>query len=888
MDNGNANYSGTVNLPNGGQVTDIANPEANDQTTSSLTAAPQTPPPAQAQTPQGSVPPQQGAPQPTGIQSDAQGQNGAGQQRVNLSKPQQPNTPNGQPAQAPVPAHVQRAANLRDAAIAMTGGPRYTYSVDPATGQMQQTAVQPSGKALALSLALEALSGSLTGLAAGGPQGKGTYQNPGRAGAAAFAQGQQQVQAQDAKARLQAQQDFAQKGQVFEQNMRQWNVARNQGKMDDADNDAWLQSWAPVADTVLKSYSGYVLNPSADYKQLSQYDMSKDTAIPVARVPRIDPATGQRVVDKNGVPMSDFRYMVLSPEWKQAGLVTKDGAATLAKYGINGDAWSNPNIMSSPLTARMALSAMSHATSLQTGERVFDNIFDTVDSQKPNSTTSGPVDLKTGTLTPSKISNPQAAVITDKATDAVAPSVANLISPANFKAVVSAVAQQEDPSGDPKAKSPTGVVGNMQLDAANAKAFGVTDRTDMNQTIPAGTKLIGQLLQKTNGSVPQTLAAYYSGMGSLDKNGNIVDTPQHTKAQTQAYVDQTTARMGLNQQQQAGSVAASHPDPAAAVKAGTLRADDIEQFTGAFSSLNGNQEGMIAPALAHIATQNPDAAARLENFFTSYGNNAIQTHDNIVLAQNEAQKAQVTTDAQEDRLANKQQIADAAKQQEIAQAQSSGLIDQIGKGQIPLTSLSYIAARKPEILEAVSEAYPGFDGSKVASYAKAYQDFTSGKTAVALNAGSTALGHLSELKALNTYESHIPGTPDYVAYHNKSATLAVELAKFYGETTVPAIKKIEDSLNSTLPGTRDAAIRTQAQSMNDKFEAYRQQWANSAPSSAYEANMPGISPAAKAAQAQLDPRYAASQQAQQNITVKTSDGKMGWNGTQWVTLTPGK
>jgi hypothetical protein len=186
------------------------------------------------------------------------------------------------------------------------------------------------------------------------------------------------------------------------------------------------------------------------------------------------------------------------------------------------------------------------------------------------------------------------------------------------------------------------------------------------------------------------------------------------------------------------------------------------------------------------------------------------------------------------------------------------LVDLIGRGQAPMGRLAYIAARKPELLQAVAKKYPGFDASKVEAYAKVYQDFTASKPNSAggqLRAGATALGHLSELRRLNTPMSHIAHTPAWTAYQNKAHTLATELAKFYGDATIPAIEKIEDTLMSTLPGNRDAAISTQAQSMGRQFDNYEQQWKNAAPSAAYEAPMPGISEQAKHIRAELDPEY---------------------------------
>ena len=73
--------------------------------------------------------------------------------------------------------------------------------------------------------------------------------------------------------------------------------------------------------------------------------------------------------------------------------------------------------------------------------------------------------------------------------------------------------------------------------------------------------------------------------------------------------------------------------------------------------------------------------------------------------------------------------------------------------------MSYILARKPELVQAVVQKYPDFDGSKAAAYPKVYDEFTStkpGTAGAALNAGGTALQHLKELRDLNTVQSHNP------------------------------------------------------------------------------------------------------------------------------------
>jgi hypothetical protein len=187
--------------------------------------------------------------------------------------------------------------------------------------------------------------------------------------------------------------------------------------------------------------------------------------------------------------------------------------------------------------------------------------------------------------------------------------------------------------------------------------------------------------------------------------------------------------------------------------------------------------------------------------------------------------------------------------------QGQALVDMIGTGQAPIGRLAYLLARKPELFAAVAAKYPNFDGGKIDSYVKAYQEFTSGDVSRDLVSGSTALQHMAELRALNTNASHEPWSPAYTAYMTKANQVAVELAAFYGNSTIPGIESYMKNLSSQLPGKRDKAITTQAESMGDRLDNYVQKWKNAAPSDAYEAKMPGISPEARAAWQNLDPKF---------------------------------
>jgi soluble lytic murein transglycosylase-like protein len=103
------------------------------------------------------------------------------------------------------------------------------------------------------------------------------------------------------------------------------------------------------------------------------------------------------------------------------------------------------------------------------------------------------------------------------------------------RSLVRAVARCE--SGlDPKAVSPKGAIGVMQLMPGTAKELGVANAFDPAQNVDAGAKLLRQLLEEYGGRVAEALAAYNAGRGTVAKHNGIPPYPE-----TRGYIRRVVA-----------------------------------------------------------------------------------------------------------------------------------------------------------------------------------------------------------------------------------------------------------------------------------------------------------------------------------------------------------
>lgn len=90
---------------------------------------------------------------------------------------------------------------------------------------------------------------------------------------------------------------------------------------------------------------------------------------------------------------------------------------------------------------------------------------------------------------------------------------------------------------EPKAVSPKGAQGLMQLMPQTATALGVADSLDPAQNLDGGTRHLGSLLTLYRGDLRRALAAYNAGQGAVARHGGV---PPY--AETRAYVRKVIAR----------------------------------------------------------------------------------------------------------------------------------------------------------------------------------------------------------------------------------------------------------------------------------------------------------------------------------------------------------
>ncbi|WP_024303652.1 lytic transglycosylase domain-containing protein [Pseudogulbenkiania sp. MAI-1] len=98
---------------------------------------------------------------------------------------------------------------------------------------------------------------------------------------------------------------------------------------------------------------------------------------------------------------------------------------------------------------------------------------------------------------------------------------------------------------NPRAVSPKGAMGLMQLMPATAKRYGVTDPYDPAQNIRAGAQYLRDLMGRFDNDLKLTLAAYNAGELAVARHGNTIPPYKETLN----YVPRVMSGYARNQQQ---------------------------------------------------------------------------------------------------------------------------------------------------------------------------------------------------------------------------------------------------------------------------------------------------------------------------------------------------
>jgi soluble lytic murein transglycosylase-like protein len=124
---------------------------------------------------------------------------------------------------------------------------------------------------------------------------------------------------------------------------------------------------------------------------------------------------------------------------------------------------------------------------------------------------------------------------------------------------------------DPRARSPKGAGGLMQLMPETASALGVVDRFDPRENISGGVRHLRYLLDRYKGSVTLAVAAYNAGEGAVDTHRGI---PPY--AETRQYVEQVLRHAGMTRSLDIPSRMYRHAEPD-----GTLTYSNVPPAPGA-------------------------------------------------------------------------------------------------------------------------------------------------------------------------------------------------------------------------------------------------------------------------------------------------------------------
>jgi transglycosylase-like protein with SLT domain len=567
-------YQGVSNPPSGPITTQ-------DDSTPTPTPTGAGPSPSAAQ-PQPQQAPQNAVQSPA---QPAQGVSASPQGPSSPGKPQQPNPATQPPAPQPPPKPTL-AENIRSVAETLAGGPATSYRINANTGTMEKVSQPLTPGHIGMAIALEAISGSLSGLAQRGPGANA------RGAQEAFAQAEQKKQQQIQMQKQQATEDYARQTQITETNMRMRNSALQLGKQDYDQNQAYVNEYGDVAARIQKDHPEQVL-AVASYADFPKYDATLNNAIPYKVVPRLD--NGKQAVGPNGEPLWDINYLIVKPNFMTSNAMTDANKAIAKEMGLS---WAdNPNVHDAAMNYTIAANLNSKIANYKLGKQAIMDAQDTLNSADVSN------DPKQLTDIPIKYQ-----AVSDAINNAV-PNAAQTygVDPILLMRLAKGVVTQESggnpnvPDSKPTQYSKGGAIGPMQLTPDTAKTLNVDPR-DTAQNVTGGVNYLAQLLSQFK-DPKLALAAYNAGPNSI-VNGKPSSNPDNQKyvASISSMLGLTDAGSQTNQTKQFGG-----EDWAKLNSDNPTLKDAIDKFQAAYAASNGS----MYAALNHLVANGQSDAANL-------------------------------------------------------------------------------------------------------------------------------------------------------------------------------------------------------------------------------------------------------------------------------------
>lgn len=103
---------------------------------------------------------------------------------------------------------------------------------------------------------------------------------------------------------------------------------------------------------------------------------------------------------------------------------------------------------------------------------------------------------------------------------------------------------QVESGGDPRAVSPRGARGLMQLMPDTATLLGVSDSFDPQLNLDGGARYLSSLLDRYSGDLDKALGAYNAGPGAVDRHDGIPPYPE-----TERYIEKVRQLMSIPEEQ---------------------------------------------------------------------------------------------------------------------------------------------------------------------------------------------------------------------------------------------------------------------------------------------------------------------------------------------------